>query len=45
MVLGWSLAHEVVWGTRREVGCLAMGLTLARAHLDSIAMKAIKLYH
>ena len=26
---GWSLAHEVVWGTRREVGCLAMGLVLA----------------
>ena len=21
MVLGWSLAHEVVWGTRREVEC------------------------
>ena len=26
---GWSLAHEVVWGTRRDVGCLAMGLMLA----------------
>ena len=26
---GWSLAHEVVWGTWREVDCLAMGLVLA----------------
>ena len=26
---GWSLAHEVVWGTRREVGCLAMSPALA----------------
>ena len=26
---GWSLAHEVVRGTWREVDCLAMSLVLA----------------
>ena len=25
MAWGWSLAHEVVQGTLREVDCLAMG--------------------
>ena len=29
MVLGCSLAHEVVWGTRREVDCPATDLVLA----------------
>ena len=29
MVLGWSLAHELVWGPRREVDCPAVGLALA----------------
>ena len=29
MAWGWSLAHEVVQGTQREVDCLAMARALA----------------
>ena len=29
MAWGWSLAHEVVQGTQREVDCPAVGLVLA----------------